>query len=124
LDLRQVLQHNHRNFAHALRTGRPEAPFTSNDPAVRPNENWIYEAEFPDRGGDLRHLLGGVGTGVGIARDQPVNRPALDLDFESPHKFVRQAFPARVRLLRSSFPIIFALEESSFYIGKEDGNAN
>ena len=29
LDLRQVLQHNHRNFAHALRPGRPEAPFTT-----------------------------------------------------------------------------------------------
>jgi hypothetical protein len=35
------------------------------------------------------------------------------LDFESPHQFVRQAFPAHARLLRSSVPIIFALEECS-----------
>src|SRR5216110_3079436 len=55
LDLRQVLQHNDRNFAQALRAGRPKAPFTSNDPAIGTNENWVYEAEFPDGGGDLRH---------------------------------------------------------------------
>src|SRR5260370_22504726 len=83
LDLRQVLQHNNRNFAHALRPGRSEAPFTSNDAAVRPNENWIYEAEFPDGGGDLRHLLAGVRAGANVARDQPVNRPMLNLAYES-----------------------------------------
>jgi hypothetical protein len=92
LELRQVLQHNNRNFAHALRPGRSEARFTSDEPAVRPNENWIYEAEFPDGGGDLSHLLGGVRPGVTAAQDQPVNRPALNLDFEIPHKFARQAF--------------------------------
>ena len=91
LDLRQVPQHNHRNFAQAQRPGRPEAPFTSNDLAVRPNENWIYEAEFPDGGGDLRHLLGGVRAGVDVARDQPIHGPALDLDIQIPHKFARQA---------------------------------
>jgi hypothetical protein len=57
-----------------------------------PNEYWIYKAEFPDGGGDLRHLLGGVGTGVSVARDQPVNRPVLDLDFESLRKFARQVY--------------------------------
>ena len=93
-------------------------------PPSGPNEYWIYKAEFPDGGGDLRHLLGGVRAGVDTARDQPVNRPTLNLDFESPHKFVRQVFPARARLLRSSFPIIFALEESSSLYWKEDRNSN
>src|ERR1017187_10652271 len=55
-----MLQHNNWHFAHALRPGRPKARLTSNNAAVRPNENWIYEAEFPDGGGELRHLRGGV----------------------------------------------------------------
>ena len=87
LDLRQVLQHNNRNFAHAQRPGRSEAPFTSNDAAVRPNENWIYEAEFPDGGGDLRHLVAGVCAGVNVARNQSVNRPELNLDICLIHSF-------------------------------------
>jgi hypothetical protein len=77
---------------YAQRPGRPEAPLTSNNAAVRPNENWAYKAEFPDGGGDLRHLFGGVRTGVNVARNQSIHGPALDLDFEIPHKFARQAF--------------------------------
>ena len=92
MNRRQVLQHNHRKFAHAPRPGRPEAPFTSNEPSVRPNENWIYEPECPDGDGNLRHLLGGVRAGVGTPRDQPIHVPALDLEIQIPHKFARQAF--------------------------------
>ena len=53
-------------------------------PPSSPNENWVYKAEFPDGGGDLRHLLGGVGTGVHVARDQSIQGPALDLDIQIP----------------------------------------
>ena len=35
--------------------------------------------------GGLRHLLGGVCTRGTVARDQPVNRPALDSDIRIPH---------------------------------------
>jgi hypothetical protein len=87
LDLRQVFHHNDRNFANALRAGRPKAPFTGNDPAVGANENWVYKAEFSDGGGDLRHLLGGVRAGVDITRDQSIHRPTLDLYIQIPHKF-------------------------------------
>ena len=92
LERRQVPEHNNRNFMYALGPGRPEAPLTSNDAAVRPNENWAYEAEFPDGGGDLRHLRGGVRAGVNAARDQSIHGPALDLDIQIPHKSARQAF--------------------------------
>src|ERR1019366_653804 len=90
----QVFQHDDRNFAHALRHGRPQAPFTSNEPALRPNENWVYEAELANGGGDLRHLLGGVRTGVTVARVPPVTRPALDLDIRILPKFAWPTAPS------------------------------
>ena len=80
LDLRKVCQHNNRNFAHALTLGRPEARFTSDKPAVGRNENWVYEAEFPDGGGDLRHLLRGMCARVSVITNQSIHGPALDLD--------------------------------------------
>src|ERR1017187_6706457 len=69
LAVRQMVQHNPRNFTHPLRPGRPEAPFASNNSAVRPDQNWTYETEFPDGGGDLCHLLARVRARVYIARD-------------------------------------------------------
>ncbi len=74
-----MFQHNHWDVAHVQRPGRPEARFTGNDLAVGINENWVYEAEFPDGGGDLRYLFRGVRAGVGIGRNESIQRPALDL---------------------------------------------
>src|SRR5271157_66717 len=99
LDLGQVLQHNDWHSSHALHPGRPEAPFTSDEPTVRPHENWIYETEFPDGGGNLRHLLGGVRARVNVARGQSVHGPVLDLDIRMPHKLVPTGLWAGARYL-------------------------
>ena len=94
LDRRQVLQHDNRHVAQTLRPGRPEASFTRNQPAVRSHEDWVDEAEFADGGSDLRHLLGGVCAGIAAVWNQPVDRPELNLDIQSPHKFAPPKAPS------------------------------
>ena len=76
--------------------GRPEPRFTGNDPAVGSNKNWVYKAEFPDGGGDLRHLLGRVGARIDVATKQPIDGPAFDLDI----KIIRSTANKIVRLHR------------------------
>lgn len=48
------------------------------DDSIRADQDWIDEAEFFDRGRDLRYLLIGVGAGVAGVREELVEGPALD----------------------------------------------
>src|ERR1017187_9595141 len=84
-------QHNHRNLTDSARPGRAQASFTSDDAAVRPDENWVYKAEFPDAGADLRYLLTGVRTRVTVVREKPIHGPTLDLDIQIPHSADRKS---------------------------------
>ena len=50
-----------------------------NHHAVVPDKHRVHETELGDRSRDLRHLLLRMGAGIARMRDQPVERPALDV---------------------------------------------
>jgi hypothetical protein len=80
LRLAQVIQHDHRHFAH------PELPrghhprVARNDDPVGSDQHGVDEAKFGDRGRDLRHLLLGVRARIPGVGNQPLDGPALNLE--------------------------------------------
>nr|WP_267459755.1 hypothetical protein [Xanthomonas euvesicatoria] len=76
---RQVIQHDHRHDLQPEFLGGGQASVTSNDDAVAARQDRIGESELGDAGGDLRHLLLGVGARVAGVGQQLGCRPLLDL---------------------------------------------
>jgi hypothetical protein len=50
-----------------------------NDHLVLANQDRVGETEFRDRGRDLRHLIGGMCSGIADIGHKPVGRHHLDL---------------------------------------------
>ena len=76
----QVIEHNHRHLAHAETPCGKQASVAGDDHVVGADQHRVDEAKFRDRGGDLRDLIVRMRPRIAGVRDQPVDRPGLDLE--------------------------------------------
>ncbi|MCY1382408.1 hypothetical protein D9M69_704300 [compost metagenome] len=74
-----MIQHDHRYDLQSEFLGGDQASVTSNDDAVAARQDRIDESELHDAGGDLRHLLLGMGARVAGVGQQLGGRPLFDL---------------------------------------------
>ena len=84
LRLAQMIEHDHRHLSEAQALRREHAAMAGDDHVIGADQHRIDEAEFGDRGGDLRNLILRMRSRVADIGNQPLDRPGLDLQAMPP----------------------------------------
>ena len=75
----QVIQDNYRYFLELQLARGEQAAMAGDDASLGIHQNRVVEPEGHDAGGDLSDLGIGVGSGIPGKRNEPIQRPQLDV---------------------------------------------
>src|SRR5579885_828751 len=117
LRIRQMPEPNDRHFPQPEALGSYNAAVACDQHAAVVDQARHVEAELRDRAGNLGDLLVGMSSGVGRIRQEPLDRPKLDLQRVTRRPGLRLRAPERP--LRS-----FGLRHRVSLVGRERACAN
>jgi hypothetical protein len=79
LILGEMPQHDHGHFLHFELACGQQSPVAGDDVVVGSDQDRVGPTPLLQGGRNLGDLLGGVGTRIGIPRNQPTDGPSFDL---------------------------------------------
>ena len=77
--MRPPARHHRRHIGNAELLRPEHTAMPGDQRTLFVNEHRVGEAKFADRGSDLRYLLVAMSASISGIRDQPIDRPPLDL---------------------------------------------
>jgi hypothetical protein len=93
-----MTEDDYRHFLQGELLGGQQARVARDGIAVGADQDWICKSELADRSSDPGDLLPTVSPGIIDSRDQPFDRPQLDLDVNAYRNLGYSTFGRQTRL--------------------------